>query len=309
MKNKNLIIILVSALVITSLVLIARTRIPKKPAVKPSPAAKEVKKPKAAEAKKSSLPAKKVISKGKGALIVKILDSKKREMSLRIRAFRTIDARSSTYASSFTANRPQELSPGTYDIEIDTVPQRIYKNVTVREGRENTEDIGSITGSINVRALNAKREDGNYRVRVAYSKSNDLAGVTTTNKVFEILPGVYDVEIGTSPRQFKKDVRIDAGRETVLDLGCTTGLLAVKAVSEDRKEVRYGIRITKSENNELIATGSTDRPTELLQGVYNIEVSSAPKQEKRGVKVTAGEETNVEFIVQPPQAVPAKAKK
>ena len=127
--------------------------------------------------------------------------------------------------------------------------------------------------------------------------------------MLEILPGVYDVEIGTSPRQFKRDVRIEAGRETVLDLGCTTGLLAVKAFSEDRKEVRYGIRITKSENNEFIATGSTNRPTEILQGVYNIEVSSAPKQEKKGVKVTAGEETNGEFIVQPPQAVPAKAKK
>lgn len=247
-------------------------------------------------------PIKKAISKGKGALLVKIADSRKKEMPLRIRAFKSQGSRSSIYTATFTANRAQELPAGTYDIEIDTAPQKLYKNVRVAEGRENIEDIGSVTGSINIKALNAKKLAGSYPVRIAYSKSNDTAAVTTTNKPIEILPGAYDIEVGTLPRQIKTDVKVEAGREAVLDLGCTTGALLVKAFDDAKKEARYSVRITKSANDEFVGTTTTNRPVELLKGIYNVDVLSNPRQTQRDLRVNEGEETGVEFLVQAPKA-------
>ena len=304
MKNKNLVIGLVVVVAIIGMILIGRSFISKKPGKKATPLARAAK-------GIAPVPAKKAISKDRGALTVKILDSKKKDLALRIRAFKSIDGRSSAYVASFISNRMQELLPGSYDIEIATTPERIYKNVKVVKGEENIENLGPITGSINVTALNAVGKNASYSVKILHSQSNDIAVTITTNRPVEILPGVYDVEVGTLPRQVKKDVKIEAGKEARLDFGRATGSIMVKAIDENKKEVRYGVRITKSANDEFVATTPTNRPIELLKDIYNIEVSATPKQGKKDVRVNVGEETVVEFLVQAPQLPPppTKAKK
>lgn len=297
MKNKNIIIGLVAVVIVIGIILIARPFISKKQAKK-VPVKVGMKYPVAG--------LKKSISKDKGALTVKVVDSKKKEVSLRIRAFKSINAKSSVYQAVFITNRMQELSPGTYDIEVDTIPQTIYKNVKVAKGRETIEDIGYITGSINVKALNAQKKDVSYPVRILYSKSNEVAAVAITNRPLEILPGIYDIEVATVPKQMKKDVKVELGRENLIDLGCTVGTLTIKAIDENNKAVRYGVRIAKPENNEPVATAIANRPIEILQGLYNIEIASTPKQEKKEIKVTAGEETVVEFSVKTPPAPPVR---
>ena len=175
--------------------------------------------------------------------------------------------------------------------------------------RDRVEDLGSITGSINIKALDAKRRDARYPVNILNSKSKAIIMTGMTNRPFELMPGIYDIDIATSPHQIKKDVKVKAGSETFIDLGSNIGSILVKAVDETGKDARYNARLLKSETNEQVAYISTNRPAEVLEGTYSVELASTPRQTKKDVKVSAGQETVVEFTVQAPPPSPAKAKK
>lgn len=314
MKNKNLIIgIIVTVAAVAAFVLIK------------SPAVKGVLKPAAAKVKASDKdlaktpvnapvkspvkePAKKVFSKDMGGLTAKMLNSKSKEISARVRAFRAIDDKSSIYAGALSANRMQEFSEGSYDIEIDTVPQKLYKNIKVQAGKETIADLGA-TGAVNVKAQGSNKKDASYQVKVSPARSKVALVTGSTNRSLEIIPGVYDIEIGMIPAQFKKDVKVDSGKETVVDLGCATGSLSVKASDDSNKELRYGVRIKKAGSTEMITSWTTNRPLEIAEGVYDIDVLSNPVQSRKDIKVNKAEETVAEFKVSLPQAPaqPAKA--
>lgn len=295
MKNKGLIIAAVVVICVIGIVLMRNNNIFKM-AAKKAPAV----------VKGAPAPVKKVFSKDMGGLTVKVATAKNKDAMLGVRAFKVIDKRSSEFAAGFNSNRMKELAPGNYDIEIDTVPQKLYKDITVNKGKETIEDLGSITGAVDVKALNAAKKNASLLVRILYPKSSISVTTTTTNRSVEILPGVYDIEIATMPRQVRKDVKINAGNETVIDLGCVSGTINVKAMVENKAETRVSFRVRNPANNEIVATGTTNRPLELGGGTYDIELLSKPVQTRKSVKVTVGEETAVEFIVEKPAIVQKK---
>ena len=262
--------------------------------------AKAVTGPAAAQKKAPAVPQKKAISKDKGAVTVKLSTWDNKPSNARIRAFKINDSRSSTYVSTFLANRISELPPGTYDIEVDTTPQKIYKNIKVNLGQETTEDLGCLTGLVRISALNSQGKPASYPVRVFYAKSDILVTMLATNRPSpEILPGHYDLEIGTVPKQFKRDVKIEAGKETVIDMGKVTGILNVSAVDDKSAPVRVRINIKKADGNEIVSSGSSNTPIELVEGTYTVEVFSKPAQTHKDVKIKAGEETKVLTVITP----------
>ncbi len=312
MKKKNLMVGLVVVAVAVAALIVLRPVISKKKAEKPvSPALKGA----AAKAVKPApkVAAKRVIPKGKGLLMVKVLDARKKEIAIRAKAFRIMDRKTSVYSTPVTLNRLEEMSPGTYDIVADTIPQTIYKNITVNEGRENVEDLGPIMGAITVKIMDSKGKEASYQVRVSNSQSGETVTTLVTNRTTDLLRGVYDIEIATTPRQVRNGVRIDAGREEVIDLGKEMGSLNIKVLDPDNKEVRLTARIMKANTNELIASPLTNRSIEILRGTYDVEIVSTPRQTKKGVKVNAAEEAVVEFSVEkapvPVAAPPVKTKK
>ena len=298
MRNK-LIIGLIAIIIIVGFVFVIKAVTSKRGTKKAVSAAQTKKDMQKAAMKKS-------ISKGKGALTVRILNSRNTEIPLRVKAYKVVDARSSVYAASTVGGRMQELLPGTYDIEIDTVPQKLYKNIKVDQGKESTEDLGCVTGSLIIRTVNAKKAPAYYPLRILYAKTNEMVTAYMTNRALEIIPGLYDIEIGTSPRQYKKDVKITAGKETMVDLGCLTGTLLVKVVDEDKKEVRRSVRIMRADTDEIVSSATSNKSIDLGKGVYNVDILSYPKQSKKDVKVNVGSETVVEFTVSAP-AVPQKS--
>ena len=299
MKNKNLIVgLVVAAIVVIGILFVARPFTAKSGTKKSVSAMK-------AQAAKPIVPIKRTFAKDMGGLTIKVLDSKNRDMVLRVMAFKSIDSRSSIYAASFTSNIMQELAPGNYDIEIDTLPQMIHKGISVSKGKETVQNLGHLTGSINVKALNAKKKDASFPVRILYAKSNITAVSTSTNRTIEIVPGIYDIEIAALPVQLKKDIRIDAGKEAALDIGCVTGTLIVKTLDENKKEVRFAARIKKAGTGEIVTSATSNRPLEILQGTYDVEVLSSPVQARKDIKINPGEEMSLEFLVQ----APAKTKK
>jgi hypothetical protein len=299
MFNKKVVIAIVVAVAFIGFILVAKSLTSMAKFKKAAPAV---------QAKKGmkNIPTKKVISKGKGALTVKILNSKNAEIPMRVKVFRAADSNSSIYAASTVGGRMQELLPGTYDVEIDTVPQKIFKNIKVNEGKEAVEDLGFVTGALTIKAVNAKKAPAYYPLRILYGKTNEMVTAFMTNKTLEIVPGVYDIEIGTSPRQYKKDIKVEAGKETVEDLGCLTGTLMIKTVDENKKDVRCNARITRSDTNEVVSSAISNKPIELGKGKYNIDVLASPRQSKKDVVVEAGEESTIEFTVTAP-IVPQKS--
>lgn len=249
---------------------------------------------------------KRVFPKNTGGLTVRIADSKNKAIPVKIRAFRVSDNRSGVFMASFTSNNMQLLPAGTYDIEIDTVPQKLYKSVSVQNGRETTEDLGSMTGSLMVKAMNAKNQEGRYPIRVFYEDSAVPVATGMTGKPMEIVSGPYDIVIVTMPN-IKKNVRIETGKEALMDLGANMGELTIKAADESGKPARVPCRIRNKDTGEMVASSVTNRPLELISGLYEVEI-----QQKTGVplkkeaKINPGESTMMEFVVQAPPA-PARA--
>jgi len=305
MKPKNLVVAIVIAVVALTVIFIAKPFKPTGAAKKAAqvPAKQDKIKGKAAV----TIPEKKVFQKGMGGLTVKTKSSKGGDVGLRVKAFRSDGSSSSVFVSAFSSARMQDLPSGTYDIELDTVPAKIFKNIKVSEGKETVEDLGALTGAINVKALNSKKKEMYVLFKVAYPKSNLVVATATTNRPLEIIPGVYNIETATLPPQVKNDVKVGGGKETTIDLGVVSGALSVKAVDDSGKGVRLPARIRSAGTNTIVASGVTNTSIEITPGMYDIEVMSIPPQMKKEVKIAAGEDTNIEFIVSPPASPPARA--
>ena len=307
MKNKTVISVIAVLAVVLVVIFIKHSFTHGKATKKTVSAAKAGK-------SRSEILTKKVFSKGMGGLTVKVKGSNGKSQNLRIRAFNVDSKNSSVFVAAFSTERMQELLPGTYDLEIETIPNKIYKNVSVGKGEETVQDLGAVTGSINIKALNSKKKEAFVIAKIVYPKSNLIVTAVTTNRPVEIVPGVYNIELETLPRQIKNDVKIEGGKDTVLDLGVVSGSVVVKAVGEDGKEAHVNVRIKNPINNTIVVSTVANRAVEIVPGEYEIDILSTPIQTKKGVKIVAGEETALEVSVQnapqqPAQKTPAPAAK
>ena len=230
MNNKKVVIGVIVAIAVVCVAILVKSPASKgvlKTSVMPAMAKSSVKIPGKMPAKAPvKAPAVKTFQKDMGGLTVKMLNSKSKETPVRIMAFKAVDEKSGIYAATLTANRMQDLPEGSYAFVIDTVPQKLYKDIKVRNGTETVTDIGA-TGSVNIKALNSKKKDASISVKIMHQKSSLMVAAANTNRPFEIVPGIYNIEIETLPRQAKNDIKIEGGKETVLDLGVVSGALIV----------------------------------------------------------------------------------
>jgi hypothetical protein len=183
---------------------------------------------------------------------------------------------------------------------------KIYKGINVAKGRETVEDIGRVTGSIEIKALGASKKPAAYPVKVMYPRTGTAVTTASANRPVDVVAGIYDIEIGSSPKQARKDVRIEGGKETVIDIG-SAGAILVKAVDETGKETKGSVKIRKAENSEVVATHVLGKQMEILPGTYIVESAVNPSVSKKDVKVDAQEETVVELIIPAPPAPAPKA--
>lgn len=303
MKMRNLVIAIVIAVIALLIIVALKIFYPGRTAENAVQAEQDKVMGKAAV----TVPGKKTFQKGMGGLTVKAKNSKGIDMNVRIKAFRSDSGSSGVFVSSFPSLRMQELSPGNYDIELDTVPLKIYKNIKISEGKETVKDLGALTGMINVKVLNSKKKDTYVLLKITYPGSNLLVATSTTNRPLEIIPGVYDIGIEMLPRQVKNDVKVEGGKDTIVDLGVVSGALNIKTADEGGKSIRIPARVKNAGTDTIVTSGMTNTSMELAPGTYDVEIMSTPLQVKKAVKITLGEEANVEFLVKLPTP-PAPAK-
>jgi hypothetical protein len=285
MKSKIVAIVIIAAAAILAIILIFKPFSPKQDTKKAAVSAKAV------------IPAKKTFSKGNGGLTVKVKGLNDKLKHVRIKAFASEGSKSSIFICSFASERMQELPAGIYDIEIDTIPVKIYKNIKVNKAKETVCDLGVINGLLNVKALNSKNKEIFLVINITHPKSNMPITTVSTNKPIEIVSGVYNLEIDTLPRQTKNGVKVEAGKETSLDLGVVSGSIIVKTPDENGKERRISVRVKSPATNTVVASTVSGRSLEIGPGEYDVEILTTPAQTKKGVKVKLGEETGIEVTV------------
>lgn len=249
---------------------------------------------------------KKTFKEGMGGLTVKLANVNGTEKMQKVRVYKVALPKSSSYISTFMTNRMQEMSPGVYDVLIDTTPQMIYKQITVSNGKETVEDIGCVTGMVTIKAVSQAKKPVNFPVRVYYPGSKMLAASALANKPFEVLAGTYDIEIATAPAQYKNGFKVEKGKENVADLGATTGMLFIKALDENGAVADRPVRVKKAGMNEVVGSGSTNRAIELVAGAYDVDILSRPVQAQKNITVKTGEETSINVIVAIPPKPAAK---
>jgi hypothetical protein len=294
MRNKG-IIIGMAGIVVVAFALVSGCNAPKA-----DKGAKKDSKPVAGAAAVKKEEPKKVISKDMGGLTVKIIDSKGKDLPVRVRAFKSSDARSSMYSASFGSNRMQELAPGSYDIEIDTVPQKMYKNINVQKGKETVESLGCATGALIVKAMDSQNKEGRYSVRVFYPGTNTVVAAGVCGRPMEIIGGMYDVEVGTMPKQVKKGAVIETGKDMLVNFAMSMGSLIVKTTDENGSQIKLSARISKAGNNEPLVSIATNRAVDLVGGSYIVEVLSKAGPVKKDANIAVGGTTTLDVMIATP---------
>ncbi|MFH1190182.1 MAG: hypothetical protein V1682_05765 [Candidatus Omnitrophota bacterium] len=295
MKIKYLAMALAAALVVAAVLLILRPSLTGRQFSDKLPGSKQV--PGRASA------AKKTFAKNMGGLNVRTLNVRNRPDVLRIKAFKSDGANSSVHVRTFTSGKAQELEPGTYDIEVDTMPQKIFKGIKVTAGEEAIKDLDYITGNLNVKISNFKKGPASFPVNVYYPKTDIKIATTVANRPLELLAGTYDVEIGILPKIREAAVTVEAGKEKTLELGVLTGALMVKAVDQNKalkSGARQSVKVRRADTNALVINTRVNRTVELGPGRYDVDIDTVPPQVSKDVKIETGKETVVEAIVQAP---------
>lgn len=146
-----------------------------------------------------------------GSLNVKITDSKNKPATFPVSVYYS---KTDIKVAAVTANRPLELLAGVYDVEIGTLPKITESAVTIDPGKEKLLNLGLLTGALIVKT---EKRDVRQSVKIKKSNTGELLISTRVNRSVEIRPGIYNVEIDTTPPQISKDVRVEIGKEVVVE--------------------------------------------------------------------------------------------
>jgi Ca-activated chloride channel homolog len=208
----------------------------------------------------------------------------------------TTVAKGRTYTSSNSNPKVFELAPGVYDVEIKALevegsPTEKFNAVEILSGETVEQLVDFSSGTLKAGALKGEKYvDATVYITDTKSGGRVAQGRTyksskTNPKVFELTPGVYDVEIkalnieGSQPEKFEA-VEIKASETVEKTAKFSSGVLKVGA-REGEKLVDAAVYITDSRTGERIAQGrtytkSTSNPKEfiLIPGSYSITLKA-----------------------------------
>ena len=221
-----------------------------------------------------------------------------------------------TYASPETNPRIISLPDGIYDLEVSPigmngVKSHTIKGIEIKEGTVVEKEVDFSFGEFSVKVTrNGKLSDATVYIYEPETQITVAQGRTYTSsnsnpKVFELAPGVYDVEIKAleiegSPREKFNAVEILSGETFEQLVDFSSGTLKAGALKGE-KYVDATVYITDTKTGERVAQGRTYKssktnPTvfELTPGVYDVEIKAlniegTPSEKFESVEVKASE--------------------
>lgn len=231
-------------------------------------------------------------------------------------------ARGRTYTKEQNNPRVFKLAPGVYDVsvksmEIKNSPDRTFESLEITGGETVEKEVDFSSGTLKIGALKGKKfvdalvtvKDGESGQEIARGRT--YVNSDTNPKVFELVPGEYDVEvtalgIKSKPVITYDNVEIKASEIVEETARFTSGVLKIGALDGKKFEDAI-VTISDSGTGEQVMRGrirkdSKSNPLEfeLEPGVYDIKVQALdiltkPVKEFKSVEVT-GDETFEEEV-------------
>lgn len=192
---------------------------------------------------------------------------------------------------------PASLVAGAYDVKIPVHPTLWIRDVVIENGKTTDLAVGGYGRVlINGKDSTGKPLENDFGV-YTHDDKKDIVIRGITNEPSEyILAGTYDIKVDTEPRIFKEAVRIEADRDTVLDLP-QSGRLEVRgknALGELLKTNKVLIYMSGERASPSVHS-LVNSPGELQPGIYDVRVDVAPEVWFERVEIVSGEERVIDL--------------
>jgi hypothetical protein len=192
---------------------------------------------------------------------------------------------------------PASLVIGTYDVKIPVHPTLWIRDVVIESGKTTDWAVGGY-GRIHINRNDSTGKPlGNDFDVYTYDDKKDLVIHGITNEPSEyILAGTYDIVVETKPRMGQAPVRVEAGRNTVLDLP-QSGRLEVRGNNALGKplKVNKAFIYKSGERESPFVHGRVNSPVELQPGTYDVRVDLIPEVWFEGIEISSGRERVIDI--------------
>jgi Ca-activated chloride channel family protein len=106
----------------------------------------------------------------------------------------------------------------SYDIQVNTIPSILVREVMITPGTHNTISIPAPQGILSVTQPSTSEYKEDVRIWLRSKDSNEIINIQQINKSFQYLAGTYDVEITTVPKIKFDNIDIVPDQVQILEL-------------------------------------------------------------------------------------------
>lgn len=161
-------------------------------------------------------------------------------------------------------------------------------------------EIVQIKGRLVTISRNSYGKPFPWCIDVFKTGTTERAYIDCQNPSPELPPGIYDIQYynGTAlNRTTKYKVEIKVGQETRIEFE-QAGRILVKALDQNGAEVDLSVQATPNREDFQGLIFSTNKPQELIPGLYDLNGYNGPLGFKRqGIEIKSGQETLVEVTI------------
>ena len=180
------------------------------------------------------------------------------------------------------ASHPFDLPPGTYDVVFERIVESKREGVTVKAGKQ-TEVAADAVGRLKCLAKDGLGKE--YAPWTSVLQNGKEIAKQAASHPFDLPPGIYDLVFDYDVDLKRKDVIVDAGRQTV-----------VRVDDIGRLDITSEAPVLIYQNGETVAWVNRREQLNVPAGVYDLKF----KREEgdlwqRGVSVSAGKQTAIRW--------------
>ena len=155
-------------------------------------------------------------------------------------------------------------------------------------------------GRLLITFIGAEGEPEEREFSVYYSgpdnEITDIVFVGHTGNPASLVVGTYDIKIPVHPTLWIRDVVIENGKTTDLDVGGYSRILVNGKDSSGKSlEIDFDV-YTPDDKENIVIKGMTNQPSEyILAGTYDIEIKIDPPIFEKAVRIEAGVDTIIDL--------------
>lgn len=188
----------------------------------------------------------------------------------------------------------------SYDIMVNTIPPVIKKNVSFQGGQHNVVNVQSPQGTLVLRQKGHTEYTNGVRALIKSNNQSETLNIQEIASEEKYLVGTYDVEVLTLPTTYFKEVKIEQGNTTTLQIP-GPGLLNIDLVTQGYGSI-YKMHDNGFQEWVTDLSGEKTRMTLAIQpGNYKLvfrakDAFGSKYTETKEFKVATGSTMNMRFF-------------